>query len=178
MKTNQKQKSIVLLVVSGLLVATSLVGTWYTYSTMTSIKSGIQVIRDEIGALEAENDSIRDFQFIRSNRADDIDRINSFFIEQERPLAFIESVESLGRTTRNVLVLGAESNLTGSGYFTFRITVEGERKNALRFLSLIETMPYQLYIETYDLTTLSLPTPGLPDSEKTRLAMTIKVKTK
>src|SRR3989344_39316 len=97
MRNTPRQKSIIAIVISFLLIPASIAATWFLCREMQAIKTEIQTIRGGIASLEAENGAIRDFQAVRSRRADDIGRINKFFIEKDRPLAFIETIESLGR---------------------------------------------------------------------------------
>lgn len=95
MKNPRKQRSIIAIAISLFFIIASIGGTWFLYREMRAIKMEIQTIREGIALLEAENGAIHDFQTIRSRRKDDIERIHKFFIEKDRPLDFIESLESL-----------------------------------------------------------------------------------
>lgn len=177
MKSSQKQKSIIAIAVSFFLIIASIAGTWFLYREMRAIKTEIQTIRDGIALLEAENGAIRDFQTIRSRRADDIKRINKFFIEKDRPLDFIEAIESLGRTTQTTLAIDAGGMSKESDDFTFRLAIDGEQKNTLKFLSLLEQMPYTVRISSLAVSNLE-GNPQNPEMRRTRLSLTIKARTK
>ena len=177
MKNIQKQKSIVAIAISFFLIIASIAGTWFLYREMRGIKTEIQTIRDGIALLEAENGAIRDFQTIRSRRADDIKRINNFFIEKDRPLDFIEAIESLGRITRSTLAIDAGGIDKESDYFTFRLAIDGDPENTLNFLSLLEQIPYTIRVSSFTVSNLE-GNPQDPEMRRTRLSLTINARTK
>lgn len=177
MKDAQKQKSIIAIAVSFLLIIASIAGTWFLYREMRAIKTEIQTIRDGIALLEAENGTIRDFQTIRSRRRDDIGRINKFFIEKDRPLDFIEAIESLGRITHSTLAIDAGGVSKESDYFIFRLAIDGDQENTLKFLSLLERMPYTIRISSLTVSNLE-GNPQNPEVRRTRLSLTINARTK
>ena len=177
MRNTPRQKSIIAIVISFLLIPASIAATWFLYREMQAIKTEIQTIREGIASLEAENGAIRDFQAVRSRRADDIGRINKFFIEKDRPLAFIETIESLGRITQTALAIDAGGMSKESDYFTFRFAIDGDRENTFKFLSLLEQIPYNILISSFTVS----PTEGdpqNPEARRTRLSLTIKARTR
>src|SRR3989338_90725 len=177
MKDAQKQKSTIAIAISFFLIIASITGTWVLYREMQAIKKEIQTIREGIASLEAENGAIRDFQAVRSRRADDIGRINKFFIEKDRPLDFIESLEYLGRITQTALAIDAGGMSKESDYFTFRFAIDGDLENTFKFLSLLEQIPYNILISSFTVS----PTEGdpqNPEARRTRLSLTIKARTR
>lgn len=178
MKDPQKQKSIITIVFSGVVLFALTGGAWYLYKIMNSINSEIQATRSEIASIESENDVIREFQQLVTKRAPDINRVHALFIEADRPLRFIETIESLGRTTKNLITLDAQSPGNDTQYFTFRITAEGEKRNVFRFLDLLEHMPYEITVRSYSSNALSEQDPTDPESQRMRLALMLEVKTK
>ncbi len=177
MKDTQKQKSIIAITISFFLIIVSIAGTWFLYREMQMITTEIQIIREEIASLEAENGAIRDFQAVRSRRADDIERINKFFIEKDRPLDFIESLESLGRVTHSTLAIDAGGLSKESDYFTFRLAIDGNQENTFKFLTLLERMPYTIIVSSLAVSNLE-GGPQNPEAQRTRLSLTIKARTK
>ena len=177
MKDAQKQKSTIAIAISFFLIIASITGTWFLYREMQAIKTEIQTIREGIASLEAENGAIRDFQAVRSRRADDIGRINKFFIEKDRPLDFIESLEYLGRITQTALAIDAGGMNKESDYFTFRLAIDGNQKNTFKFLSLLERMPYTILVSSLAVSNLERDLQN-PEAQHTRLSLTIKARTK
>ncbi|OGZ96475.1 MAG: hypothetical protein A2847_00305 [Candidatus Sungbacteria bacterium RIFCSPHIGHO2_01_FULL_50_25] len=178
MKDAQKQKSIIAIAFFGAILLTLAGGTWYLYKTMNGINSEIQTIKSEIASIESENNVIRDFQQLLTKREPDISRIRALFIEADRPLRFIEAIESLGRTTKNSITLDAQNPKPDSQYFIFRVTAEGKKQNVFQFLTLLEHAPYEITVRSYTLTAVSEIDPADPESQRMRLALALEVKTK
>ena len=178
MKNHKNYRSLVIITSSIILVGFAIAGTWYLYQNVNRIRTENFNIRQSIASLEAENNSIRDFQAIRTSRQADIERINKFFIEKERPLNFIEAMESLGRSTRIRMSLDAAGQPDKGNSFTFRILAEGERSNIFRLISLIEKMPYYITVNSFSLNQAANLGPAGSEIKNTVLSMTISVRTK
>lgn len=177
MMGSPKQRSILTIAVSLLFIFLSGAATAFLYRETRTVKTEIQTIREEIFTLEAENGMIREFQTIRAKRAEEMTRIHAFFIDKDRPLAFIEALESLGRQTKTSLAIDAGGASKDPKYFTFRLSLEGSREDTLAFTALLERMPYEILIRSFTLSSSegAAESPGAP---RTRLLLTISAKTK
>ncbi len=171
MNDPQRRASYITIAVSFLLVTGLGGATFFLYQHLQTVKTEIQSIQERIAILETEKSAIRDFQIIQMERKTDIDHIKAFFIEKDRPLLFIETVEMLGRKTNTKLSLDAEVPKQNEPHFTFRVTAEGTYRDVVRLLTLIERLPYEVAIRSYGITVLTA------DREKARLTIALQVKT-
>ena len=178
MNSSQKRSSLAVISLSILSIVMLAVGTLYLYHRVKLIKAEIEQIKSGIASIEAENDAIRNFQMIRSSRATDIERIRAFFIEKDRPLDFIETIESLGRSTKIKLLLDALPPTDKTASLTFRVIAEGSEKDVSRFLSLVELMPYEITIHSFAVNQTAELEPLTPETAKTQLSFTVEAKTK
>ena len=177
MNSTQKRSSLTVISLSILSIVILIIGTSYLYHRVNLVKAEIQEIKSGIASIEAENDAIRNFQMIRSSHAADIKRIRAFFIEKDQPLDFIETIESLGRSTHTKLTLDALPTTNKTTSLTFRIVAEGNEKDVFRFLSLVELAPYQITIHSFAVNQVAELGPVTPEAAKTQLSFTIEVKT-
>lgn len=104
-------------------------------------------IQSRIGASAEERRGVRSLEEILKKRQPDLDRISAFFVPRERPIAFIEQVERLAASTGNSIAIDVDDGRSNEEALVLRFTVEGGEKNMLRYVRLLEAMPYKIEME-------------------------------
>ena len=145
--------------------------------------SSLALVREKVADLERERHLARNFERILGERKEELARIETFFVDHEHPLEFIERLENLAKITGNSPALGVEGSPAERSQLTFRITLDGNETSITQYLKLFELLPYQIGVEEFTMqkiggsgTTGTAPTGGRePD---TRLTMIIVVKTR
>ncbi|MCI0532813.1 hypothetical protein L0Y49_01180 [bacterium] len=96
----------------------------------------------ELQALSLRDDTTRDLEFFFDNTAEERARLETFFINRESVLDFIEEIESLGRHAGVTLTIES----VGKRDDTLEIAVfgEGSFENVLYFSALMEHTPYRI----------------------------------
>ena len=129
------------------------------------IKNIDKVVSDRFIQIESEvkrNESVRSVKNLMNDTKKEREQITQLFIQPNGTVDFIETVESLGRMAGVKLEIesvGVESlkNKTASSTELFRISlkIEGSWGNAMRLLSLLETMPYKISFDGINLEKIS-----------------------
>lgn len=179
MAVNIRQKFVLTIIISVLFVA---VFGWAYLSMITALgraDSNLAEVEAQIASLENERRQARNMDRLVEERGTDLKRIESFFVDHEHPLEFIEKLENLAKITGSQIALGVEGQ-NSAGQLTFRVTLDGLEQNIGRYLKLFELLPYESKIEELTLQKISgtgvAKTGGAePD---TRLTMVVILKTK
>ena len=156
--------TIALLLVSG---AFTIYSQLFRYINNT--RTSLNHLEMKIKSLETERKEARTAAALMEERKEDINSINNFFVDRGNLLPFIEELERLAKDSHNIIALDLNEQGNTSDILTFRLTIEGTQKTALKYLELLEMMPYEIIIE--DLTSQKI-TRGI------RLILSIQVKTK
>lgn len=147
MRFTSKQKLFVTAAVSLLAVGFLGGAFWKLSGIIENSDARLQNIESKIFSFEEERTLARTAEGVIKARRDDIGRINGFFVDRERPIEFIESLERIAKETRNKMALDFDEGRSKEERLFFRITAEGEEKNVRKFLRLLEFMPYEIRIE-------------------------------
>lgn len=107
----------------------------------------LQDLKGQIPALEEKRKLAGEMQALFKNRTGDLEKIRSFLISKDRPVVFIESLEELARKTRNRIAINFDEGKSKDQNLFFRLTLEGGEENVLKYLQLLELMPYKLKVE-------------------------------
>lgn len=138
-------------------------------------RDNLEVIDAKIASLEKERRAVRIETMLLAERTADLKRIREFFVNRETPLPFIEALETLAKNTQNRVALDFAEEESSNDTLAFRLTIEGSKFSALRYLSLLEIMLYD--IEIKDLTFQKIPSQS-KDVSASRIILLIRVKTK
>ncbi len=117
---------------------------------LKGVRDGERAIRDVeqgIAFLKNGEESARAVAALLQERRRDIGRITAFLIDRESPVSFIETIEGLARTTGNRLELTLNENSRREQELAFIAMVEGTESSVMRYLRLLELLPYAI---TYD----------------------------
>lgn len=130
--------------------------------------------------LEEKRRAIRvSSQILDENRVI-LNRLTAFLVNKERPLAFIEALEELAVSADTAISLDLVEPQETADALTFRLTVEGTAPRMLRYIALLENMPYIVIFEEFSYQLLSeelLRASGREGEAPSRLILLLKVKT-
>ncbi len=143
------------LIISSLLITFLFVGIWFLMykkfsSSLASIKNSYVLLYADQRLRENINDIRSTYEKIKP----DIDKVNGYFITKEDQISFIENVENLAKKNNLDIEIGnitVEKNTdlvkNDLEYLVLKINTVGSWDGNYRFLGLLETMPYHLFIK-------------------------------
>lgn len=147
MKLSSKQK---LIFTSGISLVVSIALAWaffYLASGVIGARSSAETVMQRIAKVEAEIAQANTFKSILEDRGDDIAHIEKLFVDRERPIELIERLESAATSTRVVLSIDLGAQSSNEEFLDLRLTLEGSDQGLLKYLSLLELLPYEIKIE-------------------------------
>lgn len=154
----------------------------FVFATM-KISAGIDaraVIIPEIYRLSEERVLGRGVGSLLTTRQDDLSRIQGFFADRARPLAFVESMQQAAKATGNFAEFAVSEKGGSNTDLLFRASIEGTEKSVMRYVRAIESLPYIVFIEEASFEKIApgsrRPRAGFSTAE-VRLSIAIRVKT-
>ena len=147
MKLSPKQK---LIFTSGISLAVMAILAWtffYLAYGVINARSSAGIIMERIAKVEAEIAQARTFKGILKDRGDDIAYIEKLFVDRERPVELIERLESTASSTRAALLIDLDARSADEEFLALRLTLEGSNQSILKYLSLLELLPYEIKID-------------------------------
>lgn len=158
-----------------MLVVASVVIYWELVQGVDGFAQQIAVIELKLDDLEFDRTQAKtSADFLEANQAV-FKEINDFYIQTDRPVDFIETLEGLGRKTQtSILINLINNNDKKNKNFSFRINSEGAEKNVIQFLKLTELMPYVITVKSLSFEHL---TEGSQGSARARLSFEVTVET-
>lgn len=154
-----------------------------------SVRQGViarQAIAQDIADSVHDRETARSAASLVRARAGDLNRIRNFFVDREHPVAFVEALERVAMNTDTTLVLDVDEGSSAKDTLLFRLTVEGDRAGVIRYVRVLEAMPYVMQVDEMLLEKVSpesyrarVSSGRTPDGRvpTTRLLLTILVKT-
>ena len=176
MKSGPKKKFIITIAISAALVGVFFWFYVYIASAVGQATSKLSEIEAQIIELEGERKQTRSLERILEDRGRDLERINAFFVDRERPIKFIEELENLAKTTGNLIALGVDNPTSSGQDLPFRITLDGSEASVSKYLKLFELLPYDIRIE--DFSYQKITEGDKPAGVDTRLTLQIIVRTR
>lgn len=80
---------------------------------------------------------------LRVERRQDITRIIGFFADRAHPIAFLHTLEDLGRATGTAVVIEVDDAGSDGDHLGLRVIVEGNGQDRMvRYMRLLEHLPY------------------------------------
>lgn len=119
---------------------------WYAASAVTdndAVRAGIQ---QKIDGLEQDRVRSQAFSALLARRRDDIGSIGGFFPERNHPVIFLQTLESLGRTTGATIAIDVDDGAGDADHLGFRVTLTGSEQALVLYVRLLERAPYDLAI--------------------------------
>lgn len=137
-------------------VGVSLIGTLasmgmfvFLYARIQDAYSDLEDIAGEISAREDARKNARALAVVLAEKQDDVNRVRSFFVDRNRPVAFIEALERLAAETNVGLEISIDEGNARTDLFVFRLSVDGEAPRVRAYLGLLETMPYAVRVAAF-----------------------------
>lgn len=143
MKFSAKQKLIFTIIFSLVASSLSAFGFWILVSGIADAQKGMRDGDSKIVAFDADRKSARRARTILKERSEDLSRIRNVLVDRERPISFIETLETYAKTVGVATTLGVDEANKEAGTLTFRLALEGKEQNILTYLSLIELLPFE-----------------------------------
>lgn len=146
MKFFSQGKLIAVSAASALMIGLCGWGWWWFGASVLNDNAARSGIRQRIEKLAAERASAHAFVEFRAARQEDLSRIGAFFSDRSRPVALLQALEALGRATGNQITLDIDDATSDDKYLAFRVSIEGGEQGILRYVRLLEHIPYQAKI--------------------------------
>ncbi len=153
-----KNKDIIILVTSSVLLIGFVFGAHYFYKKTNSTKEDIISLSGDVSALKIQADRLISLRQVAASTGDELTELAQFFVPADGALAFVEYVENLAQ--KSALTYRIESfdvvpdpKLTEQDKELLRTSIRttGTLKNTKLFLSLIESLPYNVKVSRADL---------------------------
>lgn len=117
---------------------------------LNQAKTASAVLRrsaEKIAELEIKRKLADEMRVLIKDRVEDLARINKFFVDRERPVDFIESLEEMAKKTKNRVAIDFNEARSKSKNLFFKLTIEGSENSVRKYLKLLELMPYKIRVE-------------------------------
>lgn len=165
---------IVTSVVSAAAIGASGASFFIVSRNIQTSRDNLQEMAGEIMSMNADHSRILSLSELFKQRADDISRLNNLSVNKQRPLDFIERIESIAHITNSTLALGADEVKGDPTTLLFRVAADGNEIGLRNFIKLIEALPYQISIENVSFQRdMNTPVQGKPNAH---LILALKVK--
>jgi hypothetical protein len=144
-----------------------ILGTWITiFVIMTSFLVfeylKLQKTEEYTQKLQQENiqetESVRSFDSLAktvSNIKEDSEKANGYFIKREEVVNFLDTIESLGSTTKTKISIQSvndKKNASSSSLLSVALNAKGTYSNLYYLIRMLEELPYQSEIQSIRLT--------------------------
>jgi len=184
MRLSSAQKLILTTVLAALVAGVSIFGYMRLYQKVWDFSAKLRELETSIRKFEEERRAARAFKILAEKRDKDLERIDKFWVDRGRPIAFIEDLEKLAENTQTTMVLDFEENKSKGNELFFRLTVNGSEKNVRKFLRALEFIAYEIKIDALSFQRISerelsavIPTRSLGNATH-RLIVSLNVKAK
>lgn len=152
------------LIISTALFVGVLVLMYLGYHTIDTLRKDITTTNDELYSLKSKADRLVSLRQVTNSTDDELTRVNEFFVSSNGALEFVEYIENLAKKSAleyKIEFFDVEQDPDfleqGKELLKTSIRVTGTTKNTRYFLSLIESLPYNIRIRRVDLRRSILP---------------------
>ena len=151
--TNTRSKIILVSVVLIVLV----LGYAYMYWDFIKTNNGISLLSVDIANNVSQEERVVRLRQTVSSIKSDQSLLDSLFVDNEKVASFIQTVESLADTAglSHTLTIDLQPDTSLLSYnkefLQFHMVTGGNWRNTLRFMELLENMPYKLYVGSVEL---------------------------
>ena len=148
-----KQRYLLTFVVT---IGVSLLGALASVGAFVLLNARIQDAHTDLGDIAGEiitreeaRKNARILAAVLVEKQSDIARVQSFFVDRNRPVEFIEALEHMAVETQVTLALSIDEASTRTDLLVFRLSVDGEAAAVRTYLGLLETMPYAVRVAAF-----------------------------
>ena len=120
---------------------------WFLISGIVQGGADSAGAQGEISRLVQTRANAKAAAAVMRERRDDILRIQNFFVDRERPIAFLKSLEGIAGALGVTLAVDVDSTEDDKNSLAFRLALGGTREGVMRALALIERMPYGVVVQ-------------------------------
>lgn len=103
-----------------------------------------RIVQEKITDAAEQRRQARISGALLQQRNKDLARIARFFVNRKNPIAFIEAVERAGAETYSDTHLDIDEGRSSEWTLRFRFTVQGAKDDLLRFVRVLELLPYSI----------------------------------
>ena len=153
-----QKKNLTTLILSLLVLIAAGVGAELLFARTLSMKGQIVELATEIEGMKGEAEKLSSQQQVANTTGDEIKELDSFFVPADGALDFVEYVESLASASSLVYKIelfdveqDAVLKEQGKELLRTSIRTTGSIKNIRVFLSLIESLPFNIKVTRVDL---------------------------
>ncbi len=161
MKANSKH--YILLLIGLITLGISATGYWYVYKTTVSQAQKHSFLVKEIENNELNNKEEIKLLQLSSSTMERRAMLSSYFISDDKILDFIKSIENVEKDSSTEVTLSGidagnqiDSANKSTGHVKVHVLVKGDWVNVNKALSLIENLPYSIYISNVSLRSLAV----------------------
>ncbi len=159
-------------------MALALCVVWYGLFLVIKNKvTEVSVIEAKAEEASQYQDKTRALRSLIKDTEPDVQKLSTRFISSEGSVAFIDTIESLGRetgitvSTESIKVIESKDDKDIFETLELVLTTQGPWSNTYKFLALLETLPYKLSIHNtaftrHDETVVNLSTTTKPTAKK------------
>lgn len=178
MRLYPRARLIFISVVSFLLVGSAVFAFRYMAGSVIRNGNAIWEIQSKIDDFARERMDAKIIEEFLDERGEDYARIREFYIDAKQPVAFLEHLEALARTTGNALAINLDGGGNDARHLGFRLTLEGSEEGILTYVRLLERVPYHVEIAGIFYQSLVSDVPPRAGEPLARLSITLRVRTR
>jgi len=139
------------------------------FINIKNVNENVSVVKYEIDLNQKREDSLESTLKMLADSAESLDKINSYFVKKDGEAGFIGYVENVGRqagialSVDNVSIENSKDVSDFKDDMKMRVAVAGEWGRIIRFLGMIENMPFAIIVNATNISSLggALNTGGL-----------------
>jgi hypothetical protein len=145
------KSTLIKLILALVVCASALVGYWVWYGVVATASVAVTTLQNQIDTKTSIVSRTATTRSALADIADDEDAVQNYFISETGVVAFINSLEALGRAsgaaTVSVLSVSA-GNALPQPTFTFTLSIKGTFDAVMRTVGAIEYAPYAISISS------------------------------
>lgn len=152
---NNKTTQIAILMIA--LTLASFGGYMYATRYIGSLTEKTSKLKSDIELAEIKNRNLQTLQRAAQNTGDEKEKITSYFVGKDGAVSFVSEIEGLAaasnlKYTTDTIETTNLPELEGQGKELLHVvfTSNGSWNNTVKFLSLLESLPYSMRIEKLD----------------------------
>lgn len=155
LKPFKKTTLILLISLFGMLAAAALYTSFFIAVKNSTVKTAL--IQDEVSVLQTQEAESEKLKKNVANTTEQQKILASYFIDMNDPVSFFDTIEGYGTSVGVKTVFNNVEIKTGKPELDAVISVSGSFSGVYKFVSLLETAPYEFAITRVDLEA-SVPT--------------------
>jgi len=150
MRFSSLHKLIITIVAALFIIGILVMFAWFFMQKIDMVRLEIAETNIAIASMENQRKRMGTFTRMIEGRTRDFERIVRYFVDGERPVAFIEALEDLAKKTESTITLTAGSTSGSEDELVFNLKIEGNDENVRTYLQLIELLPYETRVENFN----------------------------